>query len=96
MECKYLLILEGGQAKDSVPGCLPGVYAAEDSQRQVEELAKEAADDEVAERDTLPTPSHRTSPQIDLLLNNIVTDEKLSTVYIEPEVPQALFVVRKR
>lgn len=75
---------------------LPGVYAAGDSQRQVEVLAKEAADDEVAERDTLPAPPLRTSRQIDLLLNNIKTDEKLSFVYIDLEVPEALFVVRKR
>jgi len=75
---------------------LPGVYAAGDSQRQVEVVAKEAADDEVSERDTLPIPPLRTSRQIDLLVDSIVTDEKLSTVYIELEVPEALVFVKKR
>ena len=75
---------------------MPGVYAAGDSKRQFELLAKEAADDEVVERHTLPTPPHRTSRQIDLLLQDIETDEKLSTVYIDLEVPEALSVVKKR
>ena len=97
MKCKYLLILEGetGKGFSAWLPDLPGVYAAGDSQRQVKVLTKEAADDEVAERDTMPTPPHRTSRQIDLLLDGIVTDEKLSAVYIELEVPEALFVVRK-
>ncbi len=97
MKCKYLLILEGetGKGFSAWLPDLPGVYAAGDSQRQVKVLAKEAADDKVAERDTLPTPPHRTSRQIDLLLDGILTDEKLSAVYIELEVPEALFVVRK-
>ena len=98
MKSKYLLILEGetGKGFSAWLPDLPGVYAAGDSQRQVEVLAKEAADDEVAERDTLPAPPLRTSRQIDLLLNSIKTDEKLSFVYIDIEVPEALFVVRKR
>ena len=98
MKCKYLLILEGetGKGYSAWFPDLPGVYAAGDSTRQVELLAKEAADDELAERHTLAPPLHRTSRQIDLLLNSIVTDEELSTVYISLEVPEALFVVNKR
>ena len=68
---------------------LQGVYAAGDSQRQVEVLAQEAAEDAVVERDSLPTPPYRTSRELDLLLKSVVTDEKLSTVYLElPEVPE--------
>ena len=63
MKSKYLLILEGetGKGFSAWLPDLPGIYAAGDSQRQVEVLAKVAADDEVAERDTLPAPPLRTS-----------------------------------
>ena len=60
IECNYLLILEGERGKGFsawLPD-LPGVYAAGDSHRQVEVLAQEAAEDEVAERDNLPTPPY--------------------------------------
>lgn len=98
MRCKYLLISEGETGKGFCAWLpdLPGVYAAGDLKRQVELLAKEVADDKVAERHTLPTPPHRTRRQIDLLLQDIETDEKLSTVYIDLEVPEALFVAKKR
>lgn len=46
-------------------------------------LAKEAADEELSKLDTLPAPQFRTSQQIELLLNGIVTEEKLIIVYVE-------------
>ncbi len=58
---------------------------------QSAKLAKEAADEELSELDILPVPQLRTSREIVLLLNGIVTEEKLVTVYIELDLPEALF-----
>ena len=97
MKMKYLLILEGetGKGFSAWLPDLPGVYAAGDSRRQVKALAKEAAADELSERDTVPTPQFRTDRQIALLLDGIVTGEQLSTTYMELEVPEALLAVKK-
>jgi len=98
MKSNYLLIVEGDTGKGFSAWFpdLPGVYAAGDSKRQVEVLAKEAAEDELDECSTLPPPQLRSSRQIDLLLNGIVTEEKLSTTYIQLEVPEALVVFKKK
>lgn len=92
MKSKYLLILEGetGKGFSAWFPDLPGVYAAGHSQRQVEVLAKEAALDELSECSMASSPRLRTGRQIDLLLRSIVTDEKLTTVCVELEVPEAL------
>ena len=92
------MILEGdiGKGFSAWFPDLPGVYIAGNSQRQVQVLAKEAAEDELSDCDTLPISPFRTTRQIGVLLNGIVTEEKLSSVYVDIEVPEALLILKKR
>ena len=86
------MILEGdvGKGFSAWFPDLPGVFAAGNSQRQVEMLAKEAAEDELQECDTLPTTKFRTRQETDLLLKDMLTIEKLLPVHIQLKVPPAL------
>lgn len=59
-------------------------------------MAEEVANEELSECDSLPIPPLRTTRQVHLLLNGIVTNEILSFVYVEVEVPEALLVFKKR
>ena len=98
MKSKYLLVVEGetGKGFSAWFPDLPGVFAAGDSKRQVELLARGAANEELSELSTLPAAKFRSSRQIALLLKGVATEEKLSTVSIELEVPEALFVLKER
>lgn len=98
MKSKYLLVVEGetGKGFSAWFPDLPGVFATGDSQRQLEVLAREAADEGLSELSSLPVTQPRSSRQIELMLRGIVTQEKLSTVSIELEVPEALLVLNQR
>ena len=98
MKSKFLLVVEGdtGRGFSAWFPDLAGVFAAGDSKRQVEVLAKEVAEEELSELRSLPAVQHRSIRKIELLLKGIVTEEKLSWVYIELEVPHALCVFKKR
>ena len=97
MKITYVLILEGDTGKGFSAWFpdLPGVFACGDSRRQVEALAKEAAEDELQEVDNLPPAKLRSSREVELLLRRISTEEKLDTENIQVEVPEDLVVVKK-
>lgn len=91
MTSKYLLVVENdtGTGFSAWFPDLPGVYAVGDSERQVEVLARQAANEELAELSTLPAAKLRSSRQIELLLKDVVTEEALSTVFVELTVPRS-------
>ena len=97
-EIQYLLVV-GGETGKGFNAWFPhllGVFAAGESKRQVLVLAKQAADEELSELSTLSAVKLGSSRQIDLSLKGIATEEKLSTVFTELQIPDTLVVLKKR